>query len=554
MYILNYAAYYYGAPRDPQIRMTVGGEHHYYTQAVAAFNDVGEITECAPVSEAERSTAVQEVLDACDPNLLSKATTLCTNAIDSYIVDTWLGQCQVEICLSGDAMAVTISQSYNTSGDPMDDCSSDTKAYATNKCYTELSQNCEATKEWVDVCVADVCAAEKAGNPTPLEIADGYCGPQNDLKEILDQLDQNNDLFPVVDGSLPPTTRTTTVGDPAKMWDLCGGPEMGPYVSQIPCAIPVTIEQCQNACESKQDPFSGYYSCDPGDVVRPRNTTGKPPGCFFYTKFGVRWLGYNHHVYNPIENEGVFNDVLAESRVCCGNLAMLATSTTSTPGWLGVLEGEQDKAPLQPLPASTLPVTIDRPADAKVGVCSMWADPHFWVFDRGPMFNFYGAGTYWIVQSGPVWIQGYYAAATLKRPILTSLMKVAVGGPFLQGNTMMIETKKMWWNGDDNIIPASPNGVTQWTEMSGEVNAKIQQSYGAWKWINVNFPGDISIQVSKVTYQGQIYVNVRVVMRQITGQDGQCGNFNLDKSDDTPSLLKQRFGERVESSMKLIPY
>jgi len=50
-------------------------------------------------------------------------------------------------------------------------------------------------------------------------------------------------------------------------------------------------------------------------------------------------------------------------------------------------------------------------------------------------------------------------------------------------------------------------------------------------------------------------LEMTITMRQITGQDGHCGTFNRDASDDTSILLTQRFGQRiVDTRQKLIPY
>lgn len=186
----------------------------------------------------------------------------------------------------------------------------------------------------------------------------------------------------------------------------------------------------------------------------------------------------------------------------------------------------------------------------------MWGDPHFWAFDRARMVNFYRTGTFWIMKSDPVWIQGYYAPSNTRRPMYTHLQKVAVGGPFLEGSTMMVEATKIWWNDEEDILPFSTDGQSAWTGMNGKVNIQLNvRSYQHAKVsILASFPNEISLSIKIYYHRSLPYMGMTISTKQITGQDGHCGNFNGDGSDDTTSTIKQRFGAQVESGMKLIPY
>jgi len=570
---------------NPEVRITVNGID-FFTNLSAAVGDVGEITECPPeddLTEDERERAIDMLLEDCDPDLLRRATTLCTNAIDPYLAGTWLGPCQLEICESGNDTAVDISKKYNTSGDPIDECSENTQAAATTKCYKELTANCTATPEWLQACVADVCAAEKTGDADPFAVVDGYCGPLKRLQSILDQLSENDTAMPIVNGSLPPRTKTS----PTDSWDMCGGPQTGGVLSNTGCTKPLTFAQCQEYCDTLTGQYAGYACGGVGTpflgarrrrVLANWDMPSWPHGCFL--KSGININQAQEVIFNPSgedNNPGAydysrgFGTVTGNSfgltPVCCGNVTYpplnpnpTTTTSTTAPQWFAVLDGEQVSAPLQPLPASMSPVTINRPEGAVVGTCLFWGDPHIYTFD-GPVFHMYRFGTFWIVQSGPVWIQGYYKAANKRRPMFPHLMKVAVGGPFLKGNTVMIETTKMWWNDNPNVMAEATRSGNlpgkYWTAMNGEVTVLIDEAKSPFNEIFISFPGDIMVNV-RLTVEGSgnlPNLEMTITMRQITGQDGHCGTFNRDASDDTSILLTQRFGQRiVDTRQKLIPY
>ena len=107
----------------------------------------------------------------------------------------------------------------------------------------------------------------------------------------------------------------------------------------------------------------------------------------------------------------------------------------------------------------------------KSGDCVIWGDPHVLTFDaqqefvnqhpdpraflrmrstgKNDVVNVMEEGQFWLVKSDDVHIQGRYN----KRPNAntTVLGGLAVGGPFLKGNTFIVRplVGKITWNGDE---------------------------------------------------------------------------------------------------------
>jgi hypothetical protein len=214
-------------------------------------------------------------------------------------------------------------------------------------------------------------------------------------------------------------------------------------------------------------------------------------------------------------------------------------------------------------PCDQPPITYDFDEETPehgtlVGSCLGFGDPHFVGFEMAkgehwkklPHFDHYGTGSFWIVHSNAVWIQGYYAAANTRRPAYTNLRKVAIGGPFLGKNTLMVEGSNIWWNEQPHILDFS---VPQKQSWSGHVGAgavtATSISTPSKTTVELAFPADLNISISIYQYPHVPYLlpkfNMLINMRQIIGQDGHCGSFNGDSSDDTHYLIKTRWNQQL---------
>merc|ERR1719201_1877605 len=100
----------------------------------------------------------------------------------------------------------------------------------------------------------------------------------------------------------------------------------------------------------------------------------------------------------------------------------------------------------------------------------------------------------------------------------------------------MIEGTKaglqIWFN-DALVLQGSTTGTQQ--KMNGAV--VVERSIGGKKQVpkvKIQLPGEVALEFMAIIKAGKLTsLNGLVKMRQISGQDGQCGNFNLDPSDDT---------------------
>merc|ERR1712056_148439 len=91
--------------------------------------------------------------------------------------------------------------------------------------------------------------------------------------------------------------------------------------------------------------------------------------------------------------------------------------------------------PPAPPPPPTLAPTLP-PTPPKT--CSVFGDPHVLTFD-GMHSNYYTPGEYWIVKSSTVHIQAKYGALPSTNG-LGVVKGFAVGGPFLKGHKLIVDT------------------------------------------------------------------------------------------------------------------
>jgi hypothetical protein len=164
------------------------------------------------------------------------------------------------------------------------------------------------------------------------------------------------------------------------------------------------------------------------------------------------------------------------------------------------------------------------------------------------------SGDMWLVKSSRIHIQGRFNYVAKHK---TSFMKVlAVGGPFLQNNTLRIAKKswKAFWN-DQEILSDLPS-----TFKNSLVSAKYHEhsklvqdpeKEAMAPGVDVTLPEGVKLLVNRGAYG----LAVKITMPKLQdGQDGQCGNFNGLNGDDTKELISARVGNQVALTESLFPH
>jgi len=213
-------------------------------------------------------------------------------------------------------------------------------------------------------------------------------------------------------------------------------------------------------------------------------------------------------------------------------------------------------APPPPPPPVPVPVPAAAPVPAPpafgaFGTCIGWGDPHLRTFD-GKRADYYSSGDYYLVKSGSISIQGQYLPTKFTNGLAVTKM-VAIGGPVLKGNKLVIGPLAATWNGAPILGQlgshfSQPGLLTVNYDTSG---ALIDTTGGVdaskKKIVHVKItdgsPEGISVQVNRWTASpGNEYVNWKIDMHARPGQDGHCGNFNGNAADDDRLAVRQRVG------------
>jgi hypothetical protein len=186
--------------------------------------------------------------------------------------------------------------------------------------------------------------------------------------------------------------------------------------------------------------------------------------------------------------------------------------------------------------------------------CLMWGDPHLQTFD-GSFPNIYGQGEFWVVKSDKVSIQARYMATPFTNG-LAATHQVVVGGEWMQGHRLAVGPM------DNGQITCDDQPIL--LEFPSNANCgPISVTYNDYGTLVDDAQGDLEKRIVHIGSSGsnpevdvhlQVmrwanHLNVRITMPpQGNGQDGTCGNFNHDPSDDSTSAITARLNGRVPMS------
>jgi len=190
--------------------------------------------------------------------------------------------------------------------------------------------------------------------------------------------------------------------------------------------------------------------------------------------------------------------------------------------------------------------------------CVLWGDPHVKGFDtpsltHGLPITFLSNGDYWLVKNDNVWIQGRYEANSWANGF-AALHGLAVGGPFLKNNTLLVGPKggKVYYSNRE-ILTAVPDAFSVPGEITARYREKtVQLDEGTHVHVHSL---DLSLQqgVHIVVHRWDVHLDVIITMNQLRQQDGYCGNFNGQEDDDNIQQIRSRFPSEVPRKELLFP-
>jgi hypothetical protein len=192
------------------------------------------------------------------------------------------------------------------------------------------------------------------------------------------------------------------------------------------------------------------------------------------------------------------------------------------------------------------------------GKCLLWGDPHVKVFDQRALADalpvtFLENGDYWLVKSRNVWIQGRYEATEWTNG-KASLHGIAIGGPFLHGNKIIVGPKsgKVYYN-NQQILVNLPSTFSQPNLFHAEYHdrgVRLDSNMKEELWfVKLSLPGGMTIVVNRWAK----HIDAEITMNQLPHQDGHCGNFNGILEDDTKDQILIRVPGQVARPHNLFP-
>jgi len=227
------------------------------------------------------------------------------------------------------------------------------------------------------------------------------------------------------------------------------------------------------------------------------------------------------------------------------------------------------------VPMSTATATATMTSTTSVGEkghCVLYGDPHILTFDKWSQdvrVLFQENGTYWIVRSPRISIQGHYERMDFSEHQYANgwITSLTVSGTFLEGHELTFTAgvegeAQLSWDGvailqgpereillESGLVRArrQDSPLEVWTSLDGTVPpvnafsaAPIIRSY------DVTLPFGVAMTVNSahwLTHRSNLDV-LLTMHPEPEGQSGQCGNFNGDPDDDTMEMMEDM---RVEA-------
>mmetsp|Transcript_25890 Transcript_25890/g.60475 ORF Transcript_25890/g.60475 Transcript_25890/m.60475 type:complete len:779 (-) Transcript_25890:99-2435(-) len=230
--------------------------------------------------------------------------------------------------------------------------------------------------------------------------------------------------------------------------------------------------------------------------------------------------------------------------------------------------------------SSSLYVVIDDMASCPCcgANCIVYGDPHITVFDGNDVsllavndhhpgkshavtHGDFRTGDFWLVKSELVYIQARYSKVKYtgtkeKFENRTYLTGLAVGGPFLQGNMLLIgprEGRVDWVNeaGETEQILQKPGffKVEDLVEAHfREHGIRVTNRRKTAPGLFIRLPSGVKMEINRYKKHLDLSLTMNEESGGPGGVDGQCGNLNGDPRDDTAALISERVGFNIPAS------
>jgi len=192
------------------------------------------------------------------------------------------------------------------------------------------------------------------------------------------------------------------------------------------------------------------------------------------------------------------------------------------------------------------------------GTCTIWGDPHIISFDvsakrkrkhpareaffrtrgwKSDQLSVYDEGTFWLVKSQNVHIQARYWH-NKSNPDFTNLGALAVGGPFLGNNTLVIRSlsEALTWNGKEILSTLPSQFANEYIRAKYRRDAELVQNGASGPAVEMELPDGVSLTVNRWMQSLAVKIDM---CAQKDGQEGQCGNFDgfdQDEIEDAKAL------------------
>jgi len=128
------------------------------------------------------------------------------------------------------------------------------------------------------------------------------------------------------------------------------------------------------------------------------------------------------------------------------------------------------------------------------------------------------------------------------------LKSLAISGGFITNRTLIVRPlqDEITWNNQKETYAILKKEESAFS-IEGLVSAKRKASTSG-STVEVELPKEVKLLITR----HQKYVNVAISMPPLATQDGLCGNFNGDSSDDTLGMILAR-GPRVKDENSMFP-